>query len=234
MPHETGNQVKSLPVYDVSNYGTDVFLGIFQQDDNLSTIDMTNVTVTHQLTDASNFNTDPQDEIISNIGTLPYYHAGTDTEYDHTYTWHPDMTSEVYKTRVQIAWVLDVTARSAGTFDLTQVLVTIVEQPNEKILFSAPIPVVMAGLSAVGQAYFIMDFELIDQFKVYSGNPIEFRFITTVATGTGDFQTGIAPLFAYNSGTDPQIFTRSGITLHIHATLDHADPIFNEDLERIV
>jgi len=127
-----------------------------------------------------------------------------------------------------------VTARSAGTFDLTQVQVNVVEQPNARTLFSAPIPVTMVGLTAVAQSYFIMDFDINTQFKVYSGNAIEFQFTTTVATGTGDFQTGILPLFAYNSDTLAQVFTRSGIMLHIHATLDHADPIFNEDIDRIV
>ncbi len=234
MSVRVGNQVKSLPVYGVDNYGTDVFLPIFQQDDNISNINLANVTITHQLTTGSNFQIDHQDEIISDITTLPFYHAGTDTEFDHVYTWHPDMTAEVYKTRIQIAWALNVTARSAGTFDLTNVQVTIREQPNARVLFTAPVTVTMVGLSAVGQAYFIMDVEVIDRFKVYSGNAIEFIFTTTVTTGTGDFETGIIPFFAYNSGSDPQPFTRSGISLHIHATLDHADPVFNEDIDRIV
>jgi len=229
-----GNQVKSLPVYGVDNYGTDVFLPIFQQDDNISTINLQSTTITHQLSGASNFQIDKQDEVISDISTLQYYHAGVDTEFDHTYTWHPDMTAEVYKTRIQIAWVLDVTVRSAGTFDLTEVLVRIVEQPNARVLFSQAVDVTMAGLSAVGNAYFIMDATVIDRFKVYSGNAIEFQFTTTVTTGTGDFQTGIMPFFAYNTDAGAQPFTRSGITLHIHATLDHADPIFNEDIDRLV
>ena len=234
MPHKVATTIKLLPTYGVDHYGTDIFLPLFEQDDNTGAITISNTTITQSTSPGSNFPIDKQDEFISNIDTLQFLHAGNDTEFDHTYTWQPDMSAIVYKLRVQVAFVLNVSARTAGSFDLTQIALLFREQPGNRVIYENTFPVTMAAISAVGNAMFIFDADVVEPFKVFSGNPIDFSFTTTVTTGTGTFQVGIAPIFPYTTPADAKPFARSGITLHIHASLDHADPIFNKDIERVI
>lgn len=225
-------RVKSLPVYGINDYGHDVFIPI---KDTLSTTDLTVSTSTiTESTESGNVPVDAQDEVISDIDTLPFYNEGDDTEFDQTYSWHPDMSALVYKVRFNIAFALNVSARSAGSFDMTQIRVVVTEATRPRTIADFPHTVTMSAISSVDSAYYIMDIDFLEPFKVFSGQRIDFRFVTTVSTGTGTFQTGILPLFCYTEEAGAKPFTRSGIYMHIHASLDHADPVIREDPDRIV
>ncbi len=232
MPHREGSNIKLLPVYGVDHYGTDVFLPIR---DTLATTSLTisGTTITKS-TQGGNVPIDEQDEIASDIDTINFYNEGNDTEFNQTYRWTPDMSAIVYKTRVQIAFALNVSSISAGSFDLTNVAIRFQEQPVPKVLYENDFAVTMGALSTVSDAFFILDADVVEPFKVFSGNPIDIRIQTTVTTGTGTFQVGVLPLFCYTTPAVMKPFTSSGITFHIHASLDHADPVFNEDIGRIV
>ena len=229
---KVGATVKLLPVYGVDHYGTDLFIPIR---DTLATTSITvsGTTIT-QNTDGGFVPVDEQDEILSDVDTIHFYNEGNDTEYDQTYRWNPDLSAIVYKLRVNIAFALNVSAYTSGTFDLTNVILTITQQPDSNTIFSSDIPVTMAGLTSATDAYFILDLDITKDFKIYSGQPIDIRLQTTTATGVGTFQVGVLPVFCYETAAVIKPFTSSGVTFHVHATLDHSDPVFNEDIHRLV
>ena len=232
MPHTIGANVKLLATYGVDHYGTDVTLPIH---DTLAvtTIAISGTTIT-QSTDGGNVPIEEQPEIYSDTDTLQFYNEGDDTEYDQTYRWTPDMSAVVYKTHLEIAFVLNVSAYTSGTFDLTNAIITISEQPDAKVIYANNFAVTMAGLTGIGDAMFVLNADVVEAFKVFSGNPIDIRIQTTTATGVGTSQVGVAAAFCLSTPANMKPFRQSAVTLHIHASLDHADPIFNQDITRIL
>lgn len=226
-----GSKIKLLPVYGVDHYGTDIFLPIR---DILATTGLTVSTSTiTRSTKGGNVPLDEQDEVLSDVDTIQFYDEGDDTDFNQTYRWTPDMSAIVYKFRVQVAFALNVSSISSGGFDLTNVQIALTEQPDDREIYKNEFAVDMTALTATGSSYFILDFDVTEPFKVFSANPIDIQIQTTTTTGTGTFQVGILPIFCYTTVANMKPFTSSGITFHIHASLDHSDPVFNEDIERL-
>ena len=237
MPHKIGSQVKILPTYGVDNYGHDIFIPV-TNDAVLSavTIVPSTTTITQSVVDNA-IPTDQQDTLLSDVDAIQLLHGGNDAEFNHVYRWHPDMTAAVYKTRILLAIGLNVSVRVSGTITLPEAFVTITEVTGDNnVLFDGVFALSIGALSAVASSYFILDADFNSIFKVFSGNPIDIRIRIPAATESGDSttQVGILPLFCYQSAAVLKPFTLSGITFHIHASLDHADPIFNLDIERVV
>jgi hypothetical protein len=237
MPHEVGNQVKLLPTYNVDNYGVDSFIPLFN-DVSLTAQSITiSSSALTQSYDDGNVPIDHQDTLLSDSDTIHLLHEGNDTAFDQTYRWRPDMSAIVYKTRLLLAIGLNVSAYTSGTIDLTNCTITITEVGgNNNQIFKQTFPITMTALTGTGSAYFILDADYSSIFKVYSGNPLDVRIEIPVATksGTATAQTGVLPLFCYSTPAQLKPFTLSGITFHIHASLDHADPVFNQDISRVV
>ena len=237
MPDVPGNQIKMLPTYDVSNYGTDIFLPLGNQASLTATsITLSTTTITQSL-DGTAIGFDKQDTLLSDADTVQLLHEGNDTAFDETYRWRPDMSAIVYHTRILLAIGLNVSVFTSGSIDLTEATITITETSGaNKMLFQQTFPLTIAALTGTGSAYFILDAVFDEIFKVFSGNPIDVRIEIPAATETGvsTTQAGIVPLFSYQSAAVLKPFTLSGISLHVHPSLDHADPIWNFDIERTV
>ena len=237
MPHEVGSQVKLLPTYGVDNTGVDLFLPI-GNDTSLTAQSFVISTATlTQSTDDGKVSMDHQDTLLSDADTVHLLHQGNDTAFDQTYRFRPDMTMLVYKTRILLAVGVNVSSYSSGDIDLSNCTITITEVAGDNnVLFQQTFPITMAVISSAVGSYFILDADFTTIFKVWSGNPLDVRIEIPVATktGTATAQTGILPLFAFSAPAQLKPFTLSGLTFHIHASLDHADPIFNQDIERVV
>ena len=238
MPHLVGNKVKILPVYGVNDYGEDVFIplncvGLTEQSVTISTS-----AITHN-TEGDNSATpiDHQDELLSDTDTILLLHEGNDTAFDYTWRWHPDMSAIVYKTSFQCAIGLNVSSFTSGSIDLSDCTLTISELGGgTKILYQNTFAITMTAKTGATGAWFILHADVVETFKVNSGNPIEIRLEIPASseTGVSVTQTGILPIFPYQTSAVLKPFTLSGITFHIHASLDHADPVFNQDIERLV
>ena len=237
MPHALGSKVKILPTYGVDNYGHDIFIPV-ANDAGLSAVSITPSTTTiTQSVSSGAIPTDSQDTLLADADTIQLLHQGNDTEFNRVYRFNPDMTAAVYKTRILLAIGLNVSVRVSGTITLPNAFVTITEVIGEQnVLFDGVFALTIAGLSGVASSYFILDADFSSIFKVFSGNPIDIRIRIPAAAESGDSttQVGILPLFCYQSAAVLKPFTLSGITFHIHASLDHADPICNLDIERVV
>ena len=236
MPHEVGSQVKLLPTYGVDNTGIDVFLPV-GNDTSLTAQSFTISTATlTQSTDGGKVSMDHH-TLLSDADTVHLLHQGNDTAFDQTYRWRPDMSAMVYKTRILLAVGVNVSAYTSGNVDLSNCIITITEVgSNNNVLFQQTFPITMAVISSAVGSYFILDADFTTIFKVWSGNPLDVRIEIPVATktGTATAQTGILPLFAFSAPAQLKPFTLSGVTFHIHASLDHADPTFNQDIQRVV
>jgi len=237
MPHEVGSQVKLLPTYGVDNTGIDVFLPV-GNDTSLTAQSFVISTATlTQSTDGGKVSMDHQDTLLSDADTVHLLHQGNDTAFDQTYRWRPDMSAMVYKTRILLAVGVNCSAYTSGNIDLSNCIITITEVgSNNNVLFQQTFPITMAVISSAVGSYFILDADFTTIFKVWSGNPLDVRIEIPVATktGTATAQTGILPLFAFSAPAQLKPFTLSGVTFHIHASLDHADPTFNQDIQRVV
>lgn len=232
MPHREGDKIKILPVFGVDQYGTDIFLPIRNTLASTS-ITLSTTTIT-QNTNGGNVPMGEQDEIVSDTDTIQFSNLGDGAEYVQTYRYTPDMSAMIYKIRINVAFALNVSVFSSGSFDLTNLNIRFVEQPDSKVLYENDFAVVMTALTGTGSSYFILDFDIVEPMKIFSGNPIDITFTTTTAVGAGTFQVGSLPIFCYSTPAVLKPFTSSGITFHIHASLDHSDPVFNEDIKRIV
>jgi len=237
MPDVPGNQIKMLPTYGVDNFGTNVFLPLFN-DASLSaqSITLSTTTIT-QSTEAGTIGFDLQDTLLSDADTVQLLHEGNDTLFDQTYRFKPDMTAIIYHTRILMAIGLNVSVFTSGSIDISPATITITEASGAtRTIFQQIFPLTITALTGTGSAYFILDAIFDEIFKVYSGNPIDVRIQIPAATETGvsTTQVGVLPLFSYQSAAVLKPFTLSGLTFHVHASLDHADPIFNFDITRTV
>jgi len=235
--HQFANHIKLLPTYGVDNYGTDLFIPL-GNDPTLSatSITLSTTTITHS-TDGGNIPTDHQDEFMSDVDTVQLLNEGNDTAFDQTYRFRPDMSCIIYKTRILLPVGLNVSAYTNGGITVDPVTITITESGgNTNLLFQQTFPITIASLGATGSAYFIIDVDFDSIFKIYSGNPIDIRIEIPagIETGTSTTQVGIVPVFCYQPVAVLKPFTVAGITFHVHASLDHADPIFNFDIKRVV
>ena len=229
-------QIKALSVYGVDNFGTDVFLPILDANLTAQSITISTSAVT-QSSDGGNVPIDPTDLLFSDTDTIQLLHEGDDTAFDQTYRWRPDMSAIDYKTEVLLAIGLNVSSFTSGSIDLSDVFITITAVNQSEVLFKrTPFPIDMVAKTGATAAWFIFHADVVEQFKVYSGNPIDIRVEIPAAseTGTSVTQTGILPIFPYSTPAVMKPFTPSGFRFHIHASLDHADPTYNQDITRVI
>ena len=235
MPHEVANTIKLLPVYGVDHYGTDVFLPLLETGLTEQTVDISAGAITGSA-DGTNPPIDKTDILYSDTPTMQLLHAGDDTTFDHTWRWRPDMSAIVYKTEILLGIGLNVSAFTSGSIDLSTLIVTLSEVGQAEVLFTNTFDITMTAKTDATPAWFIFHADVVEPFKVFSSTPIDFRLQIAAAseTGVSVTQTGLLPIFPYTTADILKPFTPSGLTFHIHASLDHADPIFNRDIGRII
>lgn len=235
MPHTQGSQVKLLPVYGVDHYGTDVFLPILDSNLTAQTVDISAGAIT-QSASAGSVPIEQTDILYSDVATMQLLHEGDDTAFDQTYTWTPDMSAVVYKTSFLLGIGLNVSSFTSGSIDLSNLIITITERPDAKVIYKNTFAIDMVAKTGATPAWFIFHADVVEAFKVFSANPIDVQIEIAAAseTGVSVTQTGLLPIFPYATADVIKPFTPSGITFHIHASLDHSDPVFNRDIERVI
>lgn len=238
IPHPPSH-AKIKPVYDVSNYGEDLTLqfGI----DNLTLQSITSSTssffkstdtVTIDGTATTVFPVEDMDIVLSDVDTFGIAHEGNDTAFDRIYSFEPDMTAMIYKASIKMAFALNVSAYTSGTFDLTSVRFVIKQSINSsqtENIDDFTLAATLTGLTATGtQIFVIVADRHYTNFKAVKGRPITIQIQINETTGTGTRQVGIMPVFPFQAAAIIKPITTSVFSVHVHPTLDHAFPVFRD------
>ena len=83
-----------------------------------------------------------------------------------------------------------------------------------------------ANLTGTGTSLHIFQQDVVDTILVRKGNPIDIQLDLITTTGSGTRQEGYAPLAPYQKTAVLKSFTPTGISLHLHPDLSHADGVF--------
>jgi len=237
MPHVNGeiqpSQVKSLAVYDVAAYGTDLFLPLTDVGLTETALTFSTVTMTRDTT-GSNQPLDSFPVVYSDTDTGILLNEGNDTAFNQTYTLDPDMTAIIYKISLNFCAVLTVSAYSSGNFSIGALHIRITERStNDSLLYENTFQSGATALTATGTSMHWFTQDIVETIKVRKGNPIDIQLELITTTGSGTRQEGYAPLAPYQKTAVLKSFTPSGISLHLHPDLSHADGVFKYKKDRV-
>ena len=74
----------------------------------------------------------------------------------------------------------------------------------------------------------------METIKINKGNPVDILIeLNTVVTGTNTRQEGYAPVAPLLKTAVMKPFFESGISLHLHPDLSHADGVFKYSKQRV-
>lgn len=237
----------SQPVYNVGDYGKDVFIPFVLADDGTTAYAMQTFTIDaaataiKQVPDINgSVNSQPIDDndnaLVGN-NTLGIIFPANNTAFSQVFTWTPDMNALVYKVSLQIAVGLNVSSYGAGNFNIGRLNVSAVERASNRQLipilrFNAGTSI-FTNLTAAGTHVMIVMADYTTPFKVYSRSPIDITISLTTVNATTTWQEGILPVFCWNKLNVLKTFSQSGVKFHVHATLDHLDPVYKADPDRL-
>jgi len=238
MPHLNGelqpSNVKSLAVYDVASYGTDLFLPLTDVGLTETALTFSGVTMTRDTSD-SNQPLDSFPRVYSDTDSGLLLNEGSDTVYNQTYTLDPDMTAIIYKLSLNFCAVLTCSAYTNGGLNIGGLHIKISERSsNDRLLYENTFQSGAATLSATGTSMHWFTQDIVETIKVRKGNPIDIQLnLITVVTGTNTRQEGYAPVAPYLKTAVMKSFYETGISLHLHPDLSHADGVFKYKKERV-
>jgi len=238
MPHLNGeiqpSQVKSLAVYDVASYGTDLFLPLTDVGLTETALTFSGVTMTRDTTDG-NQPLDSFPRVYSDTDSGLLLNEGNDTAFNQTYTLDPDMTAIIYKISLNFCAVLTCSAYTNGGLNIGGLHMKISERSsNDRLLYENTFQSGAATLSATGTSMHWFTQDIVETIKVRKGNPIDIQLnLITVVTGTNTRQEGYAPVAPYLKTAVMKSFYESGISLHLHPDLSHADGVFKYKKSRV-
>jgi len=238
MPHLNGeiqpSQVKSIAVYDVASYGTDLFLPLTDVGLTETALTFSGVTMTRD-TDGSNQPLDTFPRIYSDTDSGLLLNEGNDTAFNQTYTLNPDMTGILYKISLNYCAVLTCSAYTNGGLNIGGLHIKITERStNDSLLYENTFQSGAATLSATGTSMHWFTQDIVETIKIRKGNPVDIQLnLITVVTGTNTRQEGYAPVAPYLKTAVMKSFYETGISLHMHPDLSHADGVFKYKKERV-
>jgi len=238
MPHINGeiqpSNVKSLAVYDVASYGTDLFLPLTDVGLTETALTFSGVTMTRDTSD-SNQPLDSFPRVYSDTDSGLLLNEGSNTAYNQTYTLDPDMTAVIYKLSLNFCAVLTCSAYTNGGLNIGGLHLKISERSsNDRLLYENTFQSGAATLSATGTSMHWFTQDIVETIKVRKGNPIDIQLnLITVVTGTNTRQEGYAPVAPLLKTAVMKQFYESGISLHLHPDLSHADGVFKYKKERV-
>jgi len=238
MPHLNGelqpSQVKSLAVYDVASYGTDLFLPLTDVGLTETALTFSGVTMTRDTSD-SNQPLDSFPRVYSDTDSGLLLNEGSNTVYNQTYTLDPDMTAVIYKFSLNFCAVLTCSAYTNGGLNIGGLHIKISERSsNDRLLYENTFQSGAGTLSATGTSMHWFTQDIVETIKVRKGNPIDIQLnLITVVTGTNTRQEGYAPVAPYLKTAVMKQFYESGISLHLHPDLSHADGVFKYKKSRV-
>ena len=234
MPHSIApSNVKSVATYDTSGYGEDLFFPLTDVGLTEQSFTISGATITRD-THSGNQPIDGDPVIIHDTDNGMIEHEGNNTAFTQTYRWHPDMSAVIYKTRFHVAFGLNISAYTSGNFNLGKLTVTFQETKNpNRIIYQNTFDSGATNQTGTGISYHIFDQDVIESYKVYRGQPIDITFTMETTAGTGTRQEGLISFFPNLATARPKIFYVSGVSFHVHASLDHADPVYRQDMRRL-
>jgi len=238
MPHLNGeiqpSNVKSLAVYDVANYGTDLFLPITDVGLTETALTFSGVTMTRDTSD-SNQPLDSFPRVYSDTDSGLLLNEGNNTIYNQTYSFSPDMTAVIYKISLQFCACLSCSAYTNGGLNIGGLHIKISERSsNDRLLYENTFQSGAATLSATGTSMHWFTQDIVETIKVRKGNPIDIQLnLITVVTGTNTRQEGYSPSAPLLKTAVMKQFYETGISLHLHPDLSHADGVFKYKKERV-
>ena len=219
------------PVYDIANYGQDLFLPLTTDTLALQSITWSSL---DELLQEESQSLESYSRLVSDIDTLGILNEGDGVRYHRTFDFLTDMSAWCYKFNCSFAVALSVTAYTSGAHSVDSIKLTFSELLPDKtekrqiatILHSTG----MANLGATGTNVAIMHFEGNTPFKITQGNylrmDIEFSSTDTLTATTFE---GIMPYFYCQEGALAKTMIESGLEMHLHPSLSHAFPVFRDE-----
>jgi len=237
MPHVNGelqpSNVKSLAVYDVASYGTDLFLPLTDVGLTETALTFSGVTMTRDTSD-SNQPLDSFPRVYSDTDSGLLLNEGNNTIYNQTYTLDPDMTAVIYKISLNFCAVLTVSAYTSGTYNLGALHIKITERStNDSLLYENTFTSTAGDRTSTGTDIHWFTQDIVETIKVRKGNPIDIQLDLITTTGSGTRQEGYAPVAPLLKTAVMKQFYETGISLHLHPDLSHADGVFKYKKSRV-
>ena len=238
MPHSNGDiqpsQVKSLAVYDVGSYGEDLWLPLTDVGLTETALTFSSATVTRDTHDGKQ-PVDTYPRVFSDTDSGLLLNEGDDAVFSQTYTLDPDMTCIIYKISLNFCAVLTCSAYTNGGLSLGGLHIKLTERStNDRLLYENTFQSGAATLGATGTQIHWFTQDIVETIKVNKGNPIDILIeLETVVTGTNTRQEGYAPVAPLLKTAVMKPFFESGISLHVHPDLSHADGVFKYKKDRV-
>ena len=113
------------PVYDISNYGEDLFLPLTTDTLALQSITWSDL---DELLQEESTDLEAYSRLVSDIDTLGILNEGDGTRYSRTFDFLTDMSAWVYKFNITICVALDVTAWTSGAHSIDSIQFIITER----------------------------------------------------------------------------------------------------------
>jgi len=237
MPHFNGeiqpSNVKSLAVYDVASYGTDLFLPSTDVGLTETALTFSTATVTRD-TSNSNQPLDSFPRVYSDTDSGLLLNEGNNTAFNQTYTLDPDMTAVIYKISLNFCAVLTVSAYTSGTYNLGALHIKITERStNDSLLYENTFTSTAGDRTSTGTDIHWFTQDIVETIKVRKGNPIDIQLNLITTAGSGTRQEGYAPVAPLLKTAVMKQFYETGISLHLHPDLSHADGVFKYKKSRV-
>ena len=238
MPHSNGDiqpsQVKSLAVYDVGSYGEDLWLPLTDVGLTETALTFSSATVTRDTHDGKQ-PVDTYPRVFSDTDSGLLLNEGNDAVFSQTYTLDPDMTCIIYKISLNFCAVLTCSAYTNGGLSLGGLHIKLTERStNDRLLYENTFQSGAATLGATGTQIHWFTQDIVETIKVNKGNPVDILIeLETVVTGTNTRQEGYAPVAPLLKTAVLKPFFESGISLHVHPDLSHADGVFKYKKDRV-
>jgi len=238
MPHDTGeiqpSKIKSVSVYNVGDYGNDLFLPF-------TDVGLTETSITFStavLSRDTEDNNQPMDDfpaVYSDTDTGVLLNEGNDTAFSQTYSYNPDMTAIIYALHLHCPFGVICSAFTSGTLNIGALHLKITERStNNRLLYENTFQSGAANLTGTGTSLHIFQQDVVETILVRKGNPIDILVeLITVTTGTNTRQEGLVNLAPNIKTAVLKRFTPAGIALHLHADLSHADGVYKYTKNRV-
>ena len=228
------SSVKSVSVYNVGDYGNDLFLPFTDVGLTETAITFSTATLTRD-TEDSNQPMDDFPAVYSDTDTNVLLNEGNDTAFSQTYSYNPDMTAIIYALHLHFPAAVICSAFTSGTLNVGALHLKITERStNNRLLYENTFQSNAANLTGTGTSLHIFQRDVVETILVRKGNPIDILVeLVTVKTGTNTRQEGIVNLAPNIKTAVLKRFTPAGIALHLHADLSHADGVYKYTKSRI-
>jgi len=237
MPHDSRlepSNIKSVSVYNVGDYGEDLFLPFTNVGLTETALTFSTATLTRDL-DHSNQPMDDFPAVYSDTDSGLILNEGNDTAFSQTFSFNPDMTAVCYAIHLIFPAVVTCSAFTSGTLNIGALHIKITERStNDRLLYENTFQSGASNLTGTGTSMHIFQQDIVETLQVRKGNPIDILVeLITVKTGTNTRQEGVCALAPYLKTAVLKRFTPAGIALHLHADLSHADGVYKYTKSRI-